>query len=45
MTKNKYLISVLELQEKEKLKKPRMKRPKPKINIISIDIGSVFDEY
>lgn len=45
MKKNKYLINVAELHEKAELKKPKLKRPKPKIPIIVIDTGSVFDEY
>ena len=43
--KNKYIINVAECCEKEKLKRPKLKRPNPKINIISINTGSVFDEY
>jgi len=45
MRKNRYIINVAELQEKAELKRPKLKRPKLKINIISIDTGSVFDEY
>lgn len=40
-----FLINVKEQHEKMNLKKPKLKRPKPKINIISINTGSVFDEY
>ena len=40
--KNRYLIKVSDYQN---LKEPRLKRPKPKVEIISVDTGSVFDEY
>ena len=40
--KNGYLIKVADYQN---LKEPKLKRPKPKVDIISIDTGSVFDEY
>lgn len=43
--RNKYIINVAECHEKQKLKMAKLKRPTPKINIISIDTGSVFDEY
>ena len=43
--KNKYILNVKEQHEKQNLTKPKLKRPKPKINIISINTGSVFDEY
>lgn len=45
MLKHEYIIKMSMVHEKEKLKEPRLKRPKPKIDIISIDTGSVFDEY
>lgn len=46
--KEEYLIKVSSYQPTMKIKKlksPRLKRPKPKIKIISIDTGSVFNEY
>ena len=32
-------------KKKVELKEPKLKRPKPKIDIVFIDIGSIFDEY
>lgn len=42
---DRYLIKVADYQPIQIYKKPKLKRPKPKIDIISIDTGSVFDEY
>ena len=41
--KEQYLIKVSSYQPTMKIKK--LKRPKPKIKIISINTGSVFNEY
>ena len=39
--KNRYIIKVANYH----LKEPKLKRPKLKIPIITVDTGSVFDEY